>query len=225
MAHVLLVDDDASLTDSVKEWLSFNMHNVRICHSAAEAFDALKSESFDVAVFDWELPDGQGINICRWLRTNGKSLPVLMLTGKSKIEEKVAGFDAGADDYLTKPFHFKELLARLDALLRRATPAAADSTIVYRNVKLDPVGRRVWRDGEEIALQRLEFKVLEFLLKNRNKVFSPEALLSQLWQDDADVSPDTVRTCIKKLRKKIDSVAAESIIKNVHGVGYRVDGD
>lgn len=225
MARILLVEDDVSLAHTVEEWLSFEQHKVDIANTGEEALDNLKNAQFDLLILDWELPDMEGPEICKRFRAKGAATPVLMLTARSSVSDKVGGFDAGADDYLTKPFHMKELSVRIRALLRRGAPlAVADSSrLKARNLELDPESHRVWKDGEEIALQRKEFQLLEFFLRHPNQVFSADALLMHVWEPTSEASPDTVRTCLKKIRRKIGDSDINPLIRNVHGVGYRLD--
>jgi OmpR-family two-component system manganese-sensing response regulator len=145
-----------------------------------------------------------------------------MLTNKSTILDKEAGFDVGADDYLTKPFHLKELSARLRALLRRSQ-TIVDDVLTAGKLSLDPRARRLTRGGEDVHLARTEFALLEFFMRHRGQVFSTEALLERVWTADSERSSETIRTCIKKLRNKIDIEGEPSLIKNVHGVGYVFD--
>jgi DNA-binding response OmpR family regulator len=144
-----------------------------------------------------------------------------MLTGKHDIEDKEEGFNAGADDYLTKPFDIKELSARIRALLRRPTNVY-DNILSIRNVSLDPNNHIVTKDGAPIKLTPKEFAVLEFFMRNPNKVFKADALLDHIWNSEAGSGPETVRTCIKRLRRQIDMPDVPSIIENVHGVGYKL---
>ncbi|HEY9788243.1 MAG TPA: response regulator transcription factor, partial [Candidatus Obscuribacterales bacterium] len=146
----------------------------------------------------------------------------IMLTGRAKIDEKEEGLDSGADDYLTKPFSMRELNARVRALLRR--PAAySGNELKARDIVLEPESHRVTKQGREIKLLPKEFALLEFLLRNPGRVFSPEALLERVWESTSDASPDTVRIHVNRLRSKLDTKGEDSIIGTVHGVGYRLD--
>lgn len=225
MGRILIVEDDYSLAKTVDEWLRFEKHNVVHTDSGTEAFNLLKEQTFDLLVLDWELPDIEGPEIAKRFRARGGTTPILMLTARSSITDKVGGFDAGADDYLTKPFHMKELSVRVRALLRRADTASTDqdNNLTVRNIVLDPESFRVWRDSQEVELQKKEFQLLEFLMRHPNQVFSADALLTHVWDPNTEASPDTVRTCLKKLRRKIGDDEEAPLIKNVHGVGYRLD--
>lgn len=221
MAKILLVEDDRDLAGMVLDWLKFEHHLVEAVHSGDEAEDMIKAYQFDVIILDWDLPKVSGVEILRNFRSTGGQTPVLMLTGKSNIQEKELGLDAGADDYLTKPFHMKELSARLRALLRR--PAATDGNVLKaRNLALEPNNFRVTKNGADIQLLPKEFALLEFLMRHQDQVFSADALLDRVWKSESDVSPETVRTCLKRLRRKIDTEGEGSIIQTLHGVGYKL---
>jgi DNA-binding response OmpR family regulator len=170
------------------------------------------------------LPELSGIELCRQYRSRGGTAPVLMLTGKGTISDKESGFDAGADDYLTKPFHMKELSMRLRALLRRATAFTGD-VLRVKDIELEPSNHRATRNGADLNLLPKEFALLEFLMRHPNQVFSAEALLSRVWASETDTTVDAVSTCIKRLRKKIDSEDQPSLIRTVHGVGYKLQAD
>lgn len=225
MARILIVEDDTALAATVEDWLKFEQHSVSIVSTGTEAFQQLKDAIYDVIILDWELPDMDGPEICKRFRARGGNTPVLMLTARKSIADKVGGFDAGADDYLTKPFHMKELSVRIRALLKRQSGGSPQepAKLQVRNIVLDPESFRVWKDEQEVMLQRKEFQLLEFFMRHPRQVFSAEALLMHVWDPNAEASPDTVRTCLKKLRRKIDDDEETQLIKNVHGVGYRMD--
>lgn len=221
MAKILIVEDDLALCTVVRDWLVHENHTVETVHTGADAEEFLRSYQYDCIVLDWGLPDKPGLAVCQKFRASGGKTPIIMLTGKKEIEDKEAGLDSGADDYLTKPFDVKELSARLRALLRR--PAALTENILrFGDLQLDPSSFSVTRGGAEIKLFRKEFALLEFLMRHPSKVFSPEALLNHVWQSEAGVGPETVRTSVKRLRQSIDKDGEESMIENVRGVGYRL---
>lgn len=161
-----------------------------------------------------------GPEICSQFRQQGGQTPILMLTGKKELEDKTAGLDAGADDYLTKPFHMQELSARLRALLRRGAAAVSRTVLTAGHVMLDPATRKVTTQGKEVALQPREYALLEFLLRHPNQPFSAEAILDRVWSSESDASPDTVRLQIMRLRHKIDIDGKESMVRTIHRVGY-----
>lgn len=223
MAKIFIVDDDPELLDALKGWLSRENYLVESAATQRDAVASLSSYDYDVLVLDWTLPDGTGYEICKYYRGKGGAAPILMLTGRSSVDDKAAGLDAGADDYLTKPFHVKELGARLRSLLRRPRNVRTD-ILKVRNLELDPINHQVSRDGVQIHLAPTEFNLLEFLMRHEGSLFSPETILARVWSADSDRSPYTLRTCIKKLRERIDEPGKPSIIKNVRGLGYVCQG-
>ncbi len=224
MGKLLVVDDDQSLVATITEWLKMERHSIETAYKGQEALDKLMVFDYDLIILDWDLPELSGLAICKQLRSKGKMTPVLMLTGKSSVIDKEAGLDAGADDYLTKPFHPKELAARVRALLRRPVTISS-ATLTKGNIVLDTVKRKVTRQDEEIALQPMEFALLEFLLRHPDQLFSTDALLRRCWPDDTEISPDAIYTCIRRIRKKIDVEGTASIIRTVHSLGYVLDSE
>jgi DNA-binding response OmpR family regulator len=222
MAKILLVEDDHDLASLISNILSIERHTVESVANGQEALGRLKMFKYELVVLDWMLPGLSGMDVCTEFRSKGGSTPILMLTSKSSPEEKEKGLDAGADDYLTKPFHPKELSARIRALLRRPQAVAA-KVLQVGSVVLDPKTMKVYKNEEEIHLLPKEFSLLELFMRYPNQVFSGDALLDRVWAAESAASLDTVRTYIKTLRKKIDSEGNASLIRTVHGVGYCMD--
>ena len=222
MAKILVVEDEQDLAIPIRDWLTREQHVVEIVDNGLDALDRLKVYKYDVVILDLMLPGVNGLEVCRRYRSEGGASSILMLTAKSSIEEKEVGLDAGADDYLTKPFHLKELSARVRALLRRHTQSTSRE-IRIGGLVLDVVSRTVHMDGTEIHFVPREFSLLEFLMRHPNQVFSAEALLDRVWASDTMASPDTIRTYIKILRKKLGCEGKDSFIKTVHGVGYKLE--
>jgi DNA-binding response OmpR family regulator len=221
MAKILLVEDDNRLRADIRKWLELDKHTVEEACDGAQALEALRFYKFDLIVLDWDLPSVAGIDILKTYRGEGGSMPVLFLTGKSGTEFKRQGLDGGADDYLTKPFDFEELSARLRALLRR--PFGYKPTVFRAGeLTIDTTAGVVSKNGEQIHLAPKEFALLEFFLRNPGQVFSPEAVLDRVWESESDAGPDMVRATLRRLRKKIGETPDDSIIENVHGVGYRL---
>jgi OmpR-family two-component system manganese-sensing response regulator len=221
MAKILLVEDDSEFAEAVQRWLEHEHHTVESVADGTDAHERLNIYKYDVLILDWELPGMSGVDICKKYRATGGTAPILILTGKSAVSEKETGLDAGADDYLTKPFHMKEMAARVRALLRR-TGRFNETTLKVRNIVLEPGLYNVTRDGVELRLLPKEFALLEFFMRHPGEVFSAEALLDRVWISEADITPDAVVTCIKRLRKKVDLESEPSIIRTIHGVGYKL---
>lgn len=225
MPKILVIEDDHGLNRMIKDWLVFERNTVETALDGEEGLTMMQASDFDVIILDWELPSMTGIEILQAYRAGGGSSPVLMLTGKGTIVDKEQGFNAGADDYLTKPFHMKELSARLRALIRRAG-GQVTNVLTVRDIVLDPGAFKVTRSGKEVQLLPKEFALLEFLMRHPDQVFSADALLSRVWSSDSDATVDAITTCIKRIRKKMDFDDAQpSVIKTVHGIGYKVESN
>jgi DNA-binding response OmpR family regulator len=222
MAKILVVDDDVANSLTVKEWLQLEHHNVDIAFTGNQALDYLKAFGYDLLILDWQLPGPSGIDICKQYKSKGNA-PVLMLTAMSSVEQRVEGLEAGADDYLVKPFDMRELLARVKALIRRASDTTDLQKLTIRDITIDTGSRIVKRGERELNLSPREYEVLEFFFRNANQVISPDALLKRVWNSDASASPHAVYTCLNRLRKNINPDDKEYLIKTVHGVGYRLD--
>lgn len=220
MAKILIVEDEADFSDPIRAFLTRDHHVVEVVENGLEALDRLRFYKYDVIIMDWMLPGMQGVDVCREFRASGGTTPILMLTAKTATGEKISGLDAGADDYLTKPFDIGEVSARVRALLRR--PAALTGNVLkLGQIVLERNTHRVTKTGEEIQLLPKEFALLEFFMRHPNQVFSAEALLDRVWASDSEASPETIRTYIKRLRQKIDNKEGPSLIQTVHGVGYK----
>lgn len=224
MAKILLVEDDAELAEKVRALLAEERYLVEWTSTGEDALLLLKSFAFDLIVLDWLLPGMSGIDVLKESRSVRGRTPVLMLTGKVSVLDIETGLDAGAADYLKKPFHMRELNARVRALLRRDLDATQEETLSFRWISVDPRSKSVLKNGEPIKLQPLEFALLEFLLRHPKDIFSLEALMNSVWPSEIEASPDTVRVCITRLRNKIDTEGEPSLIKTVHRVGYSLDG-
>lgn len=224
MLKIFVCEDDEDLASELQTALSLDGHSVDVVHCGAEAREQLARNSYDVIIFDWELPDTTGPELCKEFRGSGGTTPVLLLTGKSKTSEKETGLDSGADDYLTKPFELLELRARLRALTRRADRPFLPNVMTRGDLVIDPSRFYATKSGEALQLVPKEFALLEFFMRNPGQVFSADNLISHVWTADEEVSPDTLRTHIMNLRKKIDRQGQDSMLETVHGVGYRFRG-
>jgi len=190
------------------------------CHSGFEGEDQAASEPYDVIILDLMLPDRDGVDICRNLRRREIATPILMVTALSSTQDKVDGLDAGADDYLTKPFEFDELIARVRALMRRCE-ATESRTLQYHDITLDLNTRKVTRDEKTIALSNKEFGLLEYLLRNTDRVLSRAQIVSKVWDMNYEPTSNVVDVYVASLRKKIDRHSETPLIHTVIGVGYR----
>jgi DNA-binding response OmpR family regulator len=223
LAKILVVEDDTTLAEVTKFGLESQGHIVQVSPNGNDALVNLRVNKYDLIVLDWMMPDLTGIEVLETYRKSGGKTPVLMLTAKARLEDKEQGLDAGADDYLTKPFEHRELQARIRALLRRPT-SLASIVLQVTDITLDPATCVVTRAGNEVKLRPKVYSLLEFLMRHPNQVFSAEAILERVWLDDAMVSTDTVRAHFKLLRKSLN-LKEESIIRTVRNRGYMLVSD
>lgn len=221
MPKILVADDDKELLDLLKLGLEHQTYEVDLAVDGVEAKELLTQNDYDVLVLDWTMPRLSGLDLCRWCRVNQKSVPILMLTGRDKIQDKVKGLDSGADDYLTKPFHFGELLPRLRALIRRCAERPS-SQINVGPLTVDPDSHTALLNGVELELTPREFSILEFLAKHHGQEFNTDALISRVWASPANVSSNLVRVHIKRLRKKLASIGYPDLLVCVYRVGYKL---
>lgn len=222
MPKILIVDDNVELADNVRQWLQMEHHTVDVCNDGVEGMTYLRTYDYDVVLLDWSMPRMEGIEVVKQLRALGKATPVLMLTGRRTLDDKETGLDAGADDYLTKPFEMREVSARIRALLRRS-PVAPSNSLTAGDVVLDKETKRITKGAKELKLMPKDFSILELLMSYPNKVFSAEQLIERIWSSDSDASPEVVRKHINKIRSQVDSEGKTSLIRTVHGVGYSLD--
>jgi two-component system, OmpR family, response regulator MprA len=220
--RILVVDDDRAVRESLRRSLTFNGYSVELAQDGVEALECISSERPDAVVLDDMMPRLDGRGVCRQLRSNGDDLPVLMLTARDSIDERVAGLDAGADDYLPKPFALEELLARMRALLRRTGPAdgAESAALTFSDLSLDPVTREVTRGSRSISLTRTEFSLLEMLIHNPRRVLSRSRILEEVWGFDFPTSGNALEVYVGYLRRKTEAEGEPRLIHTVRGVGY-----
>jgi two-component system, OmpR family, response regulator len=221
--RILIIEDEHHIARLLKEGLGNEGFAVDVCNDGEDGMAAAQSEEYDLIVLDRMLPGGKdGADICRTLRSEGNHIPIIMLTAKDKIEDRVAGLNAGADDYLVKPFSFLELLARVHALLRRPHEAFGE-TLSAGDLSLNTATKKVQRGGEPIRLSATEYALLEYLLRNKGRVVSKNTLINHVWDFDANVLPSTVEVHIVYLRAKIEKpFDAPKLVHTVRGFGYEV---
>ncbi len=217
---ILVVDDERAVRDSLRRALELQGYQVDLAADGAEALAQLESnEQPDAVVLDILMPGVDGLEACRRIRESGNEVPVLMLTARDAVGDRVAGLDAGADDYLVKPFALEELLARIRALLRRATPTA-DGVLRFADVELDPGTREVRRDGERIDLTRTEFNLLELFMLNPRQVLTRSIIFERVWGYDFGFASNSLDVYIGYLRRKTEAGDKPRLIHTVRGVGY-----
>lgn len=218
--RIVLVDDEPALLHSVARSLRFEGYTVTTADDGPAALEAVADACPDAVVLDLLLPTLDGIEVCRRLRAAGDMVPVLMLTARDAVTDRVTGLDAGADDYLPKPFAYEELLARLRALLRRTKSAASDEPVSAGPLVVDPTGWRAAVDGEDLTLTRQEFLLLEVLVRHPGQVLTRCALYDHVWDGDLDESSNSLEVYVGYLRRKLAAAGADGLIRTVRGVGY-----
>jgi two-component system, OmpR family, response regulator MprA len=219
--RILVVDDDRAVRESLRRSLSFNGYSVALAQDGVEALDLISTDRPDAVVLDVMMPRLDGLEVCRQLRSTGDDLPILVLTARDSVSERVAGLDAGADDYLPKPFALEELLARMRALLRRTTPDDGESpAMTFADLSLDPVTREVTRGTRQISLTRTEFALLEMLIANPRRVLTRSRILEEVWGFDFPTSGNALEVYVGYLRRKTEAEGEPRLIHTVRGVGY-----
>ena len=229
--RVLVVDDDAAVRDSLARTLRFEGYQVDTACDGKQAVDAVHADELDAMILDVSMPTLDGLQACRQLRAEGVVLPVLMLTARDSVGDRVAGLDAGADDYLVKPFALQELLARLRALLRRSLLATAaepspgpaeelDGWLTFADVRLDPRTREVWRGDRPLRLTRTEFSILEVFLRHPRQVLTRAVLFEHVWGYDFGETSNSVHVYLGYLRRKLEAEGEPRLLHTVRGVGF-----
>ncbi|OKO95255.1 Transcriptional regulatory protein basR/pmrA [Geobacillus proteiniphilus] len=216
----MLAEDDLHLGELIVHLLKKKgIDHIDWVQEGEDAYDYAMAEFYDVVVLDWMLPNGDGVDICRRLRQNGYTGAILMLTAKDAVQDLVTGLEAGADDYLIKPFEIDELVARLKALARRTFVPLQEEKVTFHGFTLNRTSHTLHRGDEEIFLTPREFQLLDLLVQNQGQVVPRETILDRVWGWDADVSMKTIDATIKLLRKKLK----DDVIQTVRGVGYKID--
>jgi two-component system phosphate regulon response regulator PhoB len=221
-ATILVVEDEPQIQELVAINLEHAGHRVRRASTAGEAVTSIREELPDVVIVDWMLPDESGISLTRRLRDDERtrSLPILMLTARAMEQDKVAGLEAGADDYLTKPFSPKELAARIKAVLRRRAPQLADDAVEIGGLRLDPAAKRVTAGGKTVELAPTEFRLLHFFMTHPERIYSRAQVLDFVWGDHVFIEERTVDVHIRRLRKALEPSGHDRFIDTVRGSGY-----
>jgi DNA-binding response OmpR family regulator len=218
---ILLIEDEKKIVSFIKNGLHSEGYTVDIAYDGEEGLFRAEDGNFDLIILDIMLPLIDGLTVCKQLRAKGKTMPIIMLTAKDAVEDRIKGLDAGADDYLTKPFSFAELLARIRALSRRNQPKTG-KVLKVDDLTLDAEYLNVRRGKKEISLTPTEFKLLNYLMENKGRVLSKTLILENVWGYDFSPESNIVDVYIKYLRDKIDKGFKKSLIQTVHGMGYKI---
>ncbi len=222
--RILVVEDEHRIANSIKKGLEQERYAVDVAYTGSDGLDMAQVEDYDLIILDRMLPYVDGIEIAKALRKKSIHTPILMLTAKGQVEDKIEGLDAGADDYVTKPFSFEELLARIRALSRRPKNSL-DTKLVVRSLELDTKSYTVKRQELSIVLTHKEFALLEYLMRNKNNILTKEQIINSIWDYDADILPNTVEVYIRNLRNKIEKPfkGETPLIHTVRGFGYKIE--
>jgi two-component system OmpR family response regulator len=223
--RILVAEDDSETAEFIRRGLRELGHNVVLTGDGFDALHLLSTEQLDVAILDRMLPQLDGVSIVRRVRMAGIDVPVLLLTALGRIEDRVTGLEAGADDYLVKPFAFSELAARVNALARRRPVREETTRLEHGGLTIDLLKRQVLRDGASVQLQPREFRILEELMREEGKVVTRTMLLERVWNYHFDPQTNIVETHISRLRAKLNEGGKADLIETIRGVGYRMAGD
>jgi heavy metal response regulator len=221
--RILLVEDESNVAAFIKKGLEEEFYTVDVAVDGGEGLLMATSNDYDLMIVDVMLPELSGIELCRTLRGKSIKTPLLLLTAMGSVESKVKGLESGADDYLTKPFAFSELLARIKALLRRSSDSVSELTLA--DLRIDLLSRRVFRGGKEIVLTQKEFSILEYLLRNKGRILSRTQIIENIWGYNFDPNTNIVDVHIRYLREKIDIDFDNKLIHTVRGAGYVLKAD
>ncbi|MFA6600404.1 MAG: response regulator transcription factor [Candidatus Omnitrophota bacterium] len=220
--RILLVEDEKKMSSFIQRGLREEGYAVDPAYDGLQAWDLVSANDYDAVILDLMIPEMNGIDLCARIRAQGNKVPVLMLTARDSVEDKIRGLDQGADDYLTKPFAFDELLARLRALLRRPALLAGETQLACGDLQLDLLNRQCRIAGEEVTLSQKEFSLIEFLMKHRGEVVSRTQIAEHVWDLHFDPMSNTIDVYINFLRNKLDRGHKKSRIETIRGAGYRL---
>lgn len=224
-ANIFIVEDEKPIITLLQYNLEKEGYKVNFSETGEEAIQSIKKNVPDLVILDWMLPDFSGIEVCKQIKKINKlkNIPVLMLTAKSEEEDKVRGFESGVDDYVTKPFSYKEILLRVKSLLKRTKPTLVEDISIFHDLKVDRITKRIFRGDKEIKVGPTEFRLLDFLIKSPKRVYSREQLLNNIWGNEINVEARTVDVHIRRLRKAINIEGLPELIRTVRSSGYSLD--
>ncbi len=218
--RILLVEDDGKIAEFIKKGLKSSGFAVDIASTGSQGFSLAFDEPYDTLIVDIMLPEMDGISLIQEIRKHGNNTPIMVLSARGRVDDRVKGLEAGADDYLTKPFAFSELLARVQALIRRASNVTDPVNLSYADLRMDIVKRQVTRNEQPIDLQPLEFSLLEYLMRNQERVVSKTMIMEHVWNYNFDPMTNVVEARICRLRDKVDKGFPDTLIHTVRGAGY-----
>jgi len=221
-ANIYIVEDEEPIITLIKYNLEKEGYKVFFSENGNDGIKGIKNSLPDLVLLDWMLPDFSGVEICKNLKKDikFKNIPIIMLTAKGEEEDKIKGLNSGADDYITKPFSFPELLARVKALLRRSKPSVVVDIVEFEDLKIDRMTRRVYRKKKEIHLGPKEYDLLNFFIKNPKRVYSREQILENVWSENINVENRTIDVHIRRLRQNINIIGVKELIRTVRSAGY-----
>jgi DNA-binding response OmpR family regulator len=220
--RILVAEDDEKVTRFLEKGLKEERYAVDVCYDGEEALFLSEINPYDIIILDIMLPKKNGFAVCRDLRKAGVVTPILILTARNRVEDRVRGLQEGADDYLSKPFAFEELLARIQALLRRSYDYKS-KTLKVGELELDPVSRQINREGKSISLTGREYSLLEYLMRNKGRIVTQTMIIEHVWDMNYEGMSNIVNVYINHLREKIDKDFSTSYIRTIRGVGYKID--
>lgn len=219
---ILIVEDERKVARFVERALAEQAYTTRVAHSCADARDALADSPFDAVVLDLGLPDGDGLRLLRGWRDGGFNEPVLILSARDAVADRIAGLNIGADDYLPKPFSVDELVARLRSLFRRQTTGPRRTVLEHRGVRLDLLARTATIEGQQVELTAREFALLELFLQNPKRVLAKTTIAEKVWESSYDLETNLIEVYVRRLRKKFGQPGREPLIRTVRGTGYQL---
>ncbi len=220
--RILVVEDEKKMASFIERGLHEEGYAVDVAADGEAGWEYATTNEYDLVILDWMLPKMSGLTLCQKIRQTGQRTPVMILTARDAVEDKIKGLDQGADDYLTKPFSFEELLARIRALLRRPRELQEEAMLKSGNLTVDLLSRKAWVGSDEITFSQKEFALLEYLIRRKGEAVSRSQIAEHVWDLHFDPMSNTIDVYINFLRKKIDQESAKSRIETVRGVGYRL---